>query len=116
MFHRRQQERKLDVFFPPKKPKMFAGRWWGGYDRDPRKSESTMILRSTYCISYHLPTLAHVVDTCKWKERDEGRRPKNQKSTAKQVKRTKDQAQKEKFGSKKGRPEEENFVKKQASR
>ncbi len=25
MFHWRQRERKLDVFFPQKKPKMFAG-------------------------------------------------------------------------------------------
>jgi hypothetical protein len=37
---------------------------------------------------------------CKWKERDEGRRLKNLKSTAKQEKRTKDQAPK-KNGSKK---------------
>ena len=29
MFRRRQRERKLDVFFPPKKPKMFAGQWCG---------------------------------------------------------------------------------------
>jgi hypothetical protein len=38
-------------------------------------------------MSYHPPTLAHVVDICKWKERDEGRRPRNQKSTAKDKKR-----------------------------
>jgi hypothetical protein len=40
-----------------------------------------------YCISYHPPTLVHVIDICKWKERDEGRGPRSQKSTAKDKKR-----------------------------
>jgi hypothetical protein len=47
----------------------------------------TRVLRSTYCILYHPPTLAHVVDICKWKERDEGRKLRNQKSIAKEKKR-----------------------------
>jgi hypothetical protein len=58
-------------------------------DKDPRKSELLLsrVLRSTSCILYHPP---------KWKERDEGRRPKKQKSIAKQEKRTKDQTPKKK--------------------
>jgi hypothetical protein len=40
---------------------------------------------SRFCSLDH--TLAHVVDKCKWKEADEGRRPRNQKSTAKDKKR-----------------------------
>ena len=51
---------------------------------------------------YHPPTLAHVVDICKWKERDKGRRPRNQKSTAKDKKREpKIKLQRKKCGSKK---------------
>jgi hypothetical protein len=57
-------------------------------DKDPRKSElllGYLGLRTVYRITP--PTLAHVVDICKWKERDEGRSPWNQKSTAKDKKR-----------------------------
>ncbi len=52
-------------------------------DKDPRKSElllGYLGLRTLYRNTP--PTLAHVVDICKWRERDEGRRPRNQKSTA----------------------------------
>jgi hypothetical protein len=30
VFFRVGRKKKLDVFFPPKKPQMSAGRWWAG--------------------------------------------------------------------------------------
>ena len=71
-------------------------------DKDPRKSElllGYLGLRTVYRITP--PTLAHVIDICKWKERDEGRRPRNQKSTAKDKKREPKTKLQKKCGSKK---------------